>query len=71
MDSENYIELQGTFMMGDRVDEYAKKNFELIRSIMELEKELMQPETNLGSQRTELNCINKVSLMNIYVLTDL
>lgn len=57
MDSDNYIELQDTHMMSD---EYAKKNFELIKSIMELEKELMQPESTLGSQRTELNCINQV-----------
>lgn len=68
MDSqENYIELQDTHLMSD---EYAKKNFELIKSIMELEKELMQPSegTGLGSQRTELNCINQnvMASQNIY-----
>lgn len=58
MNIENLNEIDHQYYhMTEKTDEY-KKNFDLIESIMELEKDLMQPE------RVELNCINQNIITN-------
>lgn len=63
LDSENQPnQTTQNLQLTDKIDDY-KKNFDLIESIMELEKELMQQPEEL-IHRVELNCINQNVLTN-------
>merc|ERR1712150_432094 len=59
METKNFIKLKSQGYIQERDDDN-KQNFDLIESIMELEKELMQqPSSAVIMQRTELNCVSQ------------